>query len=55
MLDTRNAWQFYRYHDSMAVHLERFDPDAGRLAKVLVERLISNAAIPPEVQPVLAL
>lgn len=55
MLDSRNSWQFYRFHDSKEVHLERFDPDAGRLAKVLVERLISMAAIPPEVQPVLAL
>ena len=55
MLDSRNDWQLYRIRGSDELHLERFDPDPGRLGKVLVERLITNAAIPPEMQPVLAL
>ena len=55
MLDTKNDWQFFRFRDLEEVHLERFDPEPGRMGKVIVERLIANAAIPPEVQPLLAL
>jgi hypothetical protein len=55
MLNAKNDWQLYRIRGTEEVHLERFDPDPGRLAKIMVERLIANAAIPPEVQPVLAL
>lgn len=55
MLDTRNDWQLYRFREDKETHLERFDPDPGRLGKVLIERLVANAAIPPEMRPVLAL
>ncbi len=54
-LDSRNDWQLYRIRGTDEVHLERFDADPRRMGKIIVERLVANAAIPPEMQPVIAL